>query len=104
MSNRFTKYDELIQVDLGDGDWVKIPSRFSFDFIEKYANFDPDGAKNNMEQIGTFLCAVVKDWNLKDKEDKKVPVTEAAIRDLDLDTAMQVVNASMDLFKTLPKG
>jgi predicted DNA-binding antitoxin AbrB/MazE fold protein len=101
--SRFTRFDELKKIDLGDGDWVKVPSRFSFKFVEQYANFEIGDEKNNLKKIGTFLTAVIKQWNLKDPDGKEVEVNAENIADLDLETSLKIAEESMNLFKSLPK-
>ena len=102
MSNRFVTNSDLKQIDLGDGDWVKIPKRFSYGFVEKFGDLaEADGGKG--ERMMSMLEFLVREWNLKDETGSVVAISKETLRTLELETAMQIMKEATDSL-TIPKG
>jgi|TARA_Y100000310_G_C20510122_1_gene728413 hypothetical protein len=87
MANRFVEENDLKQIDLGDGDWVKIPEAISYGIIESLGTLDTKDPK----QLTAFLSTLLKEWNLKDASDAVVPITEEAIKKLEFKTISQIM-------------
>jgi len=96
-------YDEdLIQIDLEDGEWVKIASRMSYGMQQKLIasymrlqtqlktlpDFDMDVETGNI----TLLLLNIKEWSLKDKSGRVAPINEQTIRMLDPAVATKIIN------------
>ncbi len=99
--SRFVQKDELQQIDLGQGDWVKIPARFSYAMSESFQFEDDPRAK-----INSILQVVIKDWNLVDADGTKAPITIEKIKQLsaeDFETIFQVILEKIEGAK-IPKG
>lgn len=80
--SRFVDPNKLVQIDLGDGDWVKVPERLSYGMISSIGNVD----KNNAESTTKLLTLVIKEWNLKDDEGELVTISKENILTLDVQT------------------
>ena len=82
---------KLHQVDLGDGEWVKIPSAYSyFDSMELLR---AQAGKSTDEQAGLnkMLTVIVKEWNMKDAEGKPAELNEENIAFLDYGTVNTIL-------------
>ena len=97
MSNRFVKPGDLLQIDLGDGDWVKVPSRFSYGFVQNFSDIETGDVK----KIAGFLLQMLKEWNLKDG-DEIAEIDQEHLESLDVDTFKTIMEAVTKLL-TLPK-
>jgi len=95
MANRFINPNSLKQIDLGDGDWVKIPSNISYEMATKIG----DPKKTDIERASFALINLIKEWNLKDENEKDVPVSKENIIILDLDTATKIMSGIGSLIK-----
>lgn len=82
MSSRFVKSDELRQIDLGDGDWVKVPARYSYAFVQEFAQAQES---NDLKRTAGFLLQMIKEWNLKDGEEVAL-IDQEHIEALEVDT------------------
>ncbi len=100
MANRFVNEQDLLQIDLGDGDWVKVPSRLSFAMVSDLADVE---GKDSTKTLA-FITRVIREWNLKDAEGKGVPLTEENIKKLDLDTVKMIGEAIAPLVQVPKKG
>lgn len=89
MAFRFVEDDELKTIELGDGDWVKIPSRLSYGFVSK---FNESGVKSDeMSKITDLLVQVIKEWNLKTRDGAVAPISKEFLVRLDVDTIKTLV-------------
>ena len=84
--SRFVDPTELKQIDLGDGDWVKIPARVSWEIAEDFTTSELPEGKKGILMLRTFI----KEWNLKDKEGNIPKITEENIKKLDLPTLNKI--------------
>jgi hypothetical protein len=63
--SRFVNDNDLLQIDLGDGDWVRIPKQISWQMLAGSAK----DKSEELEQVSTRLLArIIKAWNLKDRD------------------------------------
>ena len=99
--SRFVDENDLIQIDLGDDDWVKIPRRLPYGVVEKMTGGTgmSDGARAT-----AFLKAIIKEWNLTDSEGKGVAVSEDNIRKLDIATVNMIGQAIAPLLEQTKKA
>lgn len=51
---------ETQTIDLGEGDWVKIPKALSYEQVLKYSS-----AGDDYERSKSMLLGCIKEWNLK---------------------------------------
>lgn len=92
--SRFVKNDELRKVDLGNGDWVKIPLAVSFKtaMSTEHAT-DPKKASLDM------ILACLKEWNFtEDGSDEIAPINEENILRLDVPTIVHLTELVTPLF------
>lgn len=79
---RFVDQTKLKQIDLGDGDWVKVPERIAYKVTEQFAESKLEGTK----RVAFMLRTLIKEWNLKDGEGNIPDITEENIYKLDIPT------------------
>lgn len=93
MANRFSSKDNVKRIELGEGDWVDIPSVLSTEDAEKIraSDADVDVAK-----------AVIRDWNLTEGG-AKVEITAESLRRLDIRVTKQIVKEVLALM-SFPKA
>jgi len=82
--SKFIDDDDLKKVDLGDSEWIKIPKRFSYKFVEEL-NFADSNLKPSEKSI-VLLSKSIKEWNLKDSNGLIPNITEDNIKRLDMQT------------------
>jgi len=90
--SRFVSDDELLTVDLGEGDWVKVPKRLPYGLVEKMAG---GSAMNDGARATAFMKSIIKEWNLTDNDGKGVAITEDSIRKLDIET-INIIGAAIE--------
>lgn len=88
MPSRFTSDDDLEQIDLGDGEWVKIPVSIPFGTLEKIAELP---GSNAAKTVPTLLL-VIRGWNIKDVAGAVPQVTTESIRKLDMATIKAITD------------
>lgn len=96
--NRFVTA-ETVRLDLSDGDWVEIKARLTYEEAQKLGNaslvglnqggYAIDVARFRLMRLETWLV----DWNFADNEGKSVPLSPSAIRNLDPETAEEILDA-----------
>jgi len=97
--SRFVDPNNLKTIDLGNGEWVKIPSQFSFDQIGALSDI-----KSNVgAQIGALLVSIVKEWNIKNDEGIVPPVTPENIKLLDVKTIKIISEAVVQMIEVEKK-
>ncbi len=94
--SHFIDPKESVQIDLGDGFWVKIVSRMTYGiqqrlvahYVKLSANQTPDVdlASGNLVALELNLVA----WNLVDDKGVAVPLSRPAIENLDPDVAGRI--------------
>lgn len=86
---RFVNENEHVTIDLGEGDWVKVPAKISWKLLTTTAKQQGD----DLAQISSRLLAkLVVEWNLKDANGNVVPISEDAIDRLDARTGVAIMN------------
>jgi hypothetical protein len=92
---RFVDDNELQTVDMGDGDWIKIPAKLSYGFVSKFGDMKKEVAPGDVGKVLGFLVGLVKEWNFKmNKEgDEIAPITEEYLNMLDIGTLNAMVAA-----------
>jgi len=73
--------DKLTKIDLGDGEWVKVPSAVSFNLVRDFTKVQAD---SDMEKSMEMLIVLVKGWNLKDEDVKPAELTPDNLKRLDM--------------------
>jgi hypothetical protein len=87
--SRFVEENDLEKIELGDGDWVMVPAKFSYEFTENF-QYEQDPK----ERIAAILSVVIKKWNLVDHTGQVAPITLDLIKKLevaDLEKIFKVV-------------
>ena len=79
---------ELQTIDLGDGEWVKIPTTLSYKQVISLTSTSDTG-----EISKRMLTECIKEWNLKDQEWNIPEVNEENILQLDVPTITILSNA-----------
>lgn len=101
--NRFVTAEEPLRLPLSDGDWVEVKPRLSYGEQQRLNSavlrsvrgergdneVGIDYARFNILRLETWLV----EWSLRDTKDKPVPVSRAAIENLDPDTAEEIDRA-----------
>lgn len=72
---------KLQTIDLGDGEWVKIPTALSYAEVLELTS-----AKTEMEMSKTMLVRCIREWNIKDEDGKFPELNEENILNLDVQT------------------
>lgn len=88
--------DRLQTIDLGDGEWVKIPVAIPFrEVMEHRAAFS-----GLTDIAGSFamMLMCLKEWNIKDENGEIPPITEENIMKLDIITINILTEYTTKLF------
>lgn len=80
---------KLREIDLGDGEWVKIPTALSYDQVIRLTSNTTEA-----ETSKAMLIECIKEWNIKDEDGKDREVTQENIMDLDIHT-IQILSAEI---------
>lgn len=100
--NRFVQPD-IARLDLSDSDWVEVKERLTYaehqrlysSMLRTVKEGGGDGeigvdlGRFNLLRLETWLV----DWSFRDANDKPVPLTRAAIENLDPDTVREIDEA-----------
>lgn len=76
---------KLREIDLGDGEWVKIPTWLSYAQVLKLTSFTSES-----EVSKAMLIECIKEWNLKDEDWNSMEVSEDNIMRLDIITIQEI--------------
>jgi len=85
---------ELRTIDLGDGEWVKIPTALSYGTVLAINS----GKSSESDVARAMLVACIKEWNLKDEKGVQLDLTEENILDLDIQTITLITGEITPLF------
>lgn len=87
----------LRQIDLGNDEWVKVPSGVSFKDLAQVGLDNVD--LGEIKKTVSLLVMFIKEWNLKinDTDESPAPINEETISQLDMPT----VKAIMDVLKPM---
>lgn len=88
---RFVDDNELQTVDMGDGDWIKIPTRLSYGFVSQFG--DMKTGENDMGKIMGFLVKLVKEWNFQLSDGTVAPITQETLSKLEIGTINKMVES-----------
>ena len=83
---------KLKQIDLGDGDWVKIPTEISFADCEGFV-----AQTGSFDQTLELLLQFMKEWNLKDEDGKDVELSKENVKKLTVTVISIIQKAIADL-------
>lgn len=92
---RFVDPTDLRKVDLGNGDWIKVPSRISYGELTEVGDLKSGDAG----KITALLSKVIKEWNLTDADGKGVGISVESIKRLDIGTVKQIAEAITPMFE-----
>lgn len=87
--------DSLKQIDLGDGDFVKVPTALSFETVSRFQISDGDG---DGKKVTALLLAIIKEWNLKLADGSDAEINEANLCKLDINTVNTIMQAVTPMF------
>lgn len=89
-ASRFVQASETKQIDLGNGDWVLIPKRFSYELAETFQDCVSEGKT----KIAEFVSKAIVGWNLVEQDGVTIaPITVDTIKKLDVPDMMKIVTA-----------
>ncbi len=80
---------KLRQIDLGDGEWVKIPTALSYSQVLSLTSHSSE-----TEVSKAMLIECIKEWNLKNEDGVMQELNEENIMSLDIIT-IQVIMAEI---------
>lgn len=83
---------KLREIDLGDGDIIKIPVALSYKQVLALTSHETEA-----EISKAMLMECIREWNLKDDDGNDVPVTEENIMNLKIDVIQIVTNELLPL-------
>lgn len=101
MANRFVESNELKQIDLGDGDFVKVPAALSFEFL---SGFDLDDTMKGGAKALAFMKGIIKEWNLKLADGSVAEITEENIKKLEFSTIRTIMEAVTPMLSVAKKA
>lgn len=76
---------KLRQIDLGNDEWIKIPTGLSYAQVLKLTS-----QSNEAEVSKAMLVECIKEWNIKDENGNIPEVTEENIMKLDIITIQEI--------------
>ena len=76
---------KLREIDLGEGEWIKIPVALSYDQVLRLTSLT-----NDVEISKSMLIECIKEWNIKDEDGNIPPVNIENILKLDIFTIKMV--------------
>lgn len=83
---------KLRDIDLGDGDIIRIPVSLSYKQVLALTSHSTEA-----EISKAMLIECIREWNLKDDDENDVPVTEENIMNLKIDVIQIVTNELLPL-------
>lgn len=98
---RLVKESNLQTIELGGGDWVKIPTKFSAGFVEDYSSSSDEEKKDSH-----LLAKSIKEWNLLDENGQLLPINVDIVRQLsleDMNTILDAILKAVGKVKKVPK-
>jgi len=90
---------KLEKIDLGNGEWVKIPSMYSYADMTKMVG---ETDTTDVQKGKNVLVNSIKEWNLKGSDGEVAEVTEANIMMLDVESVNKIniaITSKMNLDK-----
>lgn len=100
--SRFVDPSKFERIELGDGDWVEIPARLAYEFVENFQFMD-----NVNDRINGVLIHAIKNWNLVDANGEPAEITIENIKMLDTTDIFKIfvaVNEKVDSQLSVPKA
>lgn len=91
--------DELQKVDLGDGEWIKIPKEIAFEDLQTFSK----GGTDNFEQTLTMLEMFIKEWNFKDDKKQPVELNKENIKRLKVQELTEIQQHIMKIMPNMDK-
>lgn len=89
MALHFIDENSVQQLDLGDGDWVKIPSMLSFGFITEFS----DAEGRDADKIAGMIVQIIKEWSAKGADGNMLPITKENVLKMDAQSTMKIMQA-----------
>jgi hypothetical protein len=83
---------KLQTIDLGNDEWVKIPTALSYAVVIKLT-----ASTNEAEMSKSMLIECIKEWNIKDEEGNIPELNEENILKLDVPTITLISNKILPL-------
>lgn len=78
--------NELITIDLGDEEWVKIPKEISFEDCQGFSDAGIEGFEQSLNLLKKFI----REWNLKDDSGNPVELTVDNIKKLKIEIINEI--------------
>jgi len=104
MAYRFVNENEFTTIDVGDGDWVKIPARLSYGFVAQFEDVKEGTNVKQLDKIAGMLAQCIKDWNFKMENDEVAPINKEMISKLEIPTVKLIVGEITSLMGVEKKG
>jgi hypothetical protein len=93
--------NRLRKIDLGDGEWVKLPEEISFEDCQGFkvgiAGIQAVGFEETLDLITHFI----KEWNFKDDEGQDVPLAKENVRRLKIEVISLIQD---EIIKLIPNN
>jgi hypothetical protein len=81
----------LITVDLGDGEWAKIPEDISYGDIVELKNIE------EKERDIVVLKKFIREWNIKEGDGTIAALNEENIKRIDVDSAEKIITVIQEV-------
>lgn len=100
MSLSFVNDDELMTIDMGDNDWVKVPAKLSFGFVSSFEHIKG----GDLEKTAHFLVQLIVDWSAKTPEGEKLPISIENIKKLEVTSLKKIMEQIIPLTEVEKKA
>lgn len=87
--------NRLKRIDLGEDEWIELPEEISFQEYTEIKSVTDEVAMSKK-----MFTTMIRAWNLKDEDWKELPVTEANIMRLNIDTVTIITEELTKLVQT----
>lgn len=96
--------DKLIQIDLGNGDFIKVKEALSYEkYAEIYKDFNSESQESILQTIPALLKAVLIEWSFTDENFVIVPCTAENIAKLETRTVLEIYPLIVSLYQPKKK-
>lgn len=109
--SRFVLGDTPVEIDLGDGDWVRVKPRLSFGDRQAVRSAAVSSSFRGDEGIETtanlqllnitMLLRGIVEWNLQDPDGKLMPISRESLEALDEETGDLILEKLGELYQAV---
>lgn len=80
MGNRFVDPNKRARIDIGEGDWIEVPEKLSYEQAIAFSQIEG----TEQDQAVKILSQVIKDWSLTLEDGQKAEITYDNIKRLEI--------------------